>query len=424
MERLRLFEEPEAGVRRLSLVRLSSEIARSMAGVGRVAVEGEVVVPRQHPGGTYFTLRDRAVQVSVRCPAARAARCRAVAGERVVVTGTVAWMAERGQLQLVAEEVSPVGEGAIAAAISERRERLATEGLLARPRRPVPRLPAVIGVVCGSEAAVRGDIESVVAARFPGYPMAFVPTNVSGAGAADAMIAALAVLDARPEVEVIVLARGGGDAAQLLPFSDEGLCRAICACATPVVSAVGHEGDRPLCDEVADLRFGTPSLAAAAVVPARAELEAQLELLRTQARAALERRAGDADGRLAAVDRDRALEVGLDHAASRLGHVAARLHLVHPVRAVATAGARLSRVDWRTGLTGRAGHEGERLAAGRRHLEALSPARVLERGYAVVRAVDGSVVRQADSVRAGASLRVQLARGGLVVAVEEVHAAP
>ncbi|HUR17368.1 MAG TPA: exodeoxyribonuclease VII large subunit [Acidimicrobiales bacterium] len=421
MERLRLFDEPRGDVRRLSLVRLSSEIARSVGGVGRVAVEGEVVMPRQHPGGTYFTLRDRTVQVSVRCPSSRAARCRTVAGERVVVTGAVTWIADRGQIQLVAEEVVPVGEGAIAAAIADRRLRLQADGLLDRPRRRLPRLPATIGVVCGTEAAVRADIESVVAVRFPGYPMAYVPTNVSGAGAADAIIAALAVLDGRREVEIIVLARGGGDAAQLLPFSDEALCRAICACTTPVVSAVGHEGDRPLCDEVADLRCGTPSLAAAAVVPSLAELEAELEVLLSRGRQVLEHRAEAAADRLSRVDRERALEGGVARAERRLGEAGSRLHLVHPARAVAAAGNRLTRVEWCHSVPRRARQERERLAGARRHLDALSPARVLERGYAVVRTSDGSVVRSCDAVEVGSAVEVQLARGRFGAVVKETR---
>lgn len=421
MQRLPLFAAGGGEVRRLSLVRLASEIARSVSGLGRVAVEGEVVVPKVHPGGTYFTLRDRAAQVAVRCPASRAARCRVVAGERVLVTATVAWLPERGQLQLVAEEVMPVGAGAIAAAIAERRARLEADGLLARPRRRLPRLPAVIGVVCGTEAAVRGDIESVVAARFPGYPMAWMAANVSGPGAADAIAEAVAVLDARAEVEVIVLARGGGDAAQLLPFSDEALCRAICACSTPVVSAVGHEGDRPLCDEVADLRCGTPSLAAAAVVPSRLELEAELDRLRLQRRALAEGRTETALARLGAVDRERALRAGMELAGSRLRQAAARVRLVHPARAVALAVARLDRVDWREPARRRCGQERLRLAASARHLEALSPVRVLERGYAVVRAEDGTVVRGVAQTAPGERVDVELAAGHLVARVEETR---
>jgi len=409
----------EDGVRRLSLVRLSSEIARSLAVIGRVAVEGEVVMPRTHPGGTYFTLRDRNAQVSVRCPAGRASQWRVVAGERVLVSGTVSWLNDRGQLQFVADEVAPVGEGAIAAAIAERLARLGADGLLTRPRRPLPMLPAVIGVVCGTEAAVRADIESVVSVRFPGYPMAWVAANVSGPGAADAIAAALLALDARPEVEVIVLARGGGDAAQLLPFSDEALCRAVCACSTPVVSAVGHEGDRPLCDEVADHRFGTPSLAAAAVVPSRRELEEGIARMADERAAAARQRFGAASDRLAAVDLDRSVRAGLDVARGRLHEAVARSRLVHPGRAVASAGLRLGRIDWRAPSLRRCGQECQRLGAARRHLDALSPARVLERGYAVVRAEDGTVVRDAGGVPSGARLDVELASGRLAVRVEE-----
>lgn len=396
MENLPLFEV-DTGPRRVSLVRLSGEIARSLAGIGRIAVEGEVVKPSQHPGGTYFTLRDRASQLSVRCPAARLARCRVVAGERVVVTGALSWMNERGQLQFVADEVAPVGAGAIAALLAEVRDRLTADGLIGRPARPIPRLPGAIGVVCGSEAAVRADIESVVAVRFPGYPVVFVETNVSGPGAADAIVRALGALDARPEVEVIILARGGGDAAQLLPFSDELLCRAIAATKAPVVSAVGHEGDRPLCDLVADLRCGTPSIAAAAVVPSRAELEAEVAGLLAQAAAILDVRLAAAADRLARIDTRAALAAGLRTAGQRHERAGSRLALVHPARRVAWAA--------------------ERLGAVQRHIEALSPARVLERGYAVVRDADGRVVRAADAVSVGAVLDIRLAAGRIAAEV-------
>ncbi|MGH9075042.1 MAG: exodeoxyribonuclease VII large subunit, partial [Acidimicrobiales bacterium] len=265
----------DATVRRLSLVRLSAEIARSVAVIGRVVVEGEVVKPAVRPSGRiFFVLRDRAAQVNVVCPPSRARRCRVVHGERVEVTATLTWATDRGSLHLVAEEVVPVGAGAIAAALEDTRRRLAADGLLTRPRRAVPRLPRLIGVVCGSDAAVRADIESVVAARFPGYPLLFQEATVTGPGAAQSILAGLRALEARPDVDVVILARGGGDASALFPFSDEELCRAMCASAKPVVSAIGHDRDRPLCDEVADLRCGTPSLAATAVVPDRAVLQA------------------------------------------------------------------------------------------------------------------------------------------------------
>jgi len=382
-------------VRRVSLVKLTAEIARSIAVIGRVVVEGEVHrVTRGGRGAIYFTLKDRAAQLSVVCPASRASRCRAVAGERVSVVGVLNWSADRGQLSFVADEVIPVGAGAIAAMIAEARSRLAADGLLARPRRPLPRLPQVIGVVCGADAAVRADIESVVTVRFPGYPVEFVEVTVSGPGAVDNICGAMAWLDERPEVEVIVLARGGGDATQLLPFSDETLCRAVGGCTTPVVSAIGHEGDRPLCDEVADHRFGTPSLAAGAVVPDRATLAAELARLATMVDDAFDRRIEQAGTRLAGIDRERALDAGLAVATTRLDRAGLRFDAADPTTLVTAAAHRLE------GL--------------RRQMEALAPARVLERGYAVVRRRrDGAVVRSPGAVAAGDAVDIQVAEGSI-----------
>jgi exodeoxyribonuclease VII large subunit len=410
--------------------------------VGRVAVEGEVYRPTRHGSGrVYFTLRDRAAQISVTCPSGRAARSRIVAGDRVCVVGTLSWQNERGQLQLVAEEVTPVGDGAVAAMVAEARRRLHADGLLDRPRRPIPRLPRAIGVVCGSEAAVRKDIESVVAVRFPGYPLRVAETVVSGPGAALSIMAALDHLAADPDVEVVILARGGGDATQLLPWSDEELCRAVGAFGVPVVSAIGHEGDRPLCDDVADLRCGTPSMAAAAVVPDRAGLLAELASWRARSVAAalvpLER----AERRLGAVDPPSAVAGVVASAAGRLTRSAGQLRVLQPHRQLADArrwvagvdgagparrrlgqaASSLAAVDWHAVAGRRLERAAARLAADRRHLDALSPARVLERGYAVVRAADGTVVRRADQVRRGEALDVRLAAGRVAARVEEVR---
>ena len=392
-------DQPErAPIRTVSLVRLSAEIARSLSAIGKVAVEGEVHQPKSRPNGRiYFTLKDRAAQVSVTVPAARTKRAWVVDGQRVQVTGTLSWDNAWGRMQLVADGVVPVGEGAVAAMIAEARARLRADGLLDRPRRPLPRLPEAIGVVCGSEAAVRADIESVVAARFPGYPMVFCEVTMTSA---EAVMEGLRDLDLRIGVDVIILARGGGDATQLLPFSDEELCRAICATATPVVAAIGHEGDRPLCDEVVDLRCGTPSLAAAAVVPDREALQASLEASWTRAEAAVARHLDVAARRLAGVDRDRAVLAGVERAAERLQRAAGRLELVHPKRRLAPAATAL--------------------AGALREMEALSPVRVLERGYAVVRGPDGAVLRSAEDAAAGQRLDVQLATGRLGAVVDEV----
>ncbi|GAC1307353.1 MAG: exodeoxyribonuclease VII large subunit [Acidimicrobiales bacterium] len=409
------------GIRRVSLVRLSALIAQSVGSVGRVTVEGEVHRPQTgRTGRQWFTLRDRTSQISISVPSARRARCRIVAGERVAVTGRLEWVNDWGQLQLVAEEIVPVGEGAIAAMISEARERMRSDGLLDRPRRPIPRLPDGIGVICGHEAAVRADVESVVAVRFAGYPLTFVETTVSGPGAVDNVVAALADLDARRDIAVIIVARGGGDSTAMLPFSDESLCRAVCACVTPVVSAIGHEGDRPLLDEVADLRCGTPSLAAGAVVPDREALRSEIDGLLAHAAMSAAYRLTGAGQLLAGIDRGRAAVRGLDLGAARLEGAIAQLELVHPLRELDRARARLGRLDLVAPARARLDAASAALSAVGAQVEALSPVRVLERGYAVVRRPDGTVVRDATDLLVGAGVTITVARGLFAARVTDI----
>jgi exodeoxyribonuclease VII large subunit len=410
---------PEA--RTVSLVRLAGEIARAVSAVGLVAVEGEVHRPTTgRSGWTWFTLRDRAAQVDVKVPRANARRCRVVAGERVIVVGRLEWTPDRGQVHLVAEEVSPVGAGAVAAMIAEIRARLDAAGLLARPRRPIPLLPAIIGVVCGSEAAVKKDIQSVVADRFPGYPVHFQETTVSGPGAAGSIVAALEAVAAQPGVEVVIMARGGGDATSLLPWSSEEVCRAVVAAPVPVVSAIGHDGDHPLCDEVADLRCGTPSIAAAAVVPDRAALTARLSTARGLAAQALSSRRDQAARRLAAVDTGVSLRRGMDGAAVRVDRLGVRIADLHPRRHLQGCRDRLAAVLPARPMWEQLGRAAGRLEADGRHLGALGPRAVLRRGYAVVTSVDGLVLRDAADVAVGSRIGVGLAAGTLVARVEEV----
>jgi exodeoxyribonuclease VII large subunit len=405
--------------RRVSLVRLSGEIARSVAAIGRVAVEGEVHRPHTSPGGwTYFVLRDRAAQISVTCPARHSRRCRTVAGERVVAVGTLVWGNDRGQLVLEADEVTPVGEGAVAAMIAEARARLAADGLLGRPGRPLPRLPKVIGVLCGADAAVRKDIESVVAVRFPGYPLAVEETIVSGPGAALTIVEGLRRLVRRPGVEVVVLARGGGDSTALLPWSDEELCRAVAACPVPVVSAIGHESDHPLCDDVADLRCGTPSLAAHAVVPDQRQLQDELANLRAVAADRAWRRAEGGRERLRRADVTGSLATGLERAGSRLGHAAERLRWGHPGPAARAGRRRLDSCDWHRPTVARLAFAEQRLDGLARHARSLSPQHVIERGFAVVRRLDGTVVRDPVQVQEGELVELSVARGLIAARVE------
>lgn len=367
----------------------------------------------------FFSLRDRAAELKVAVPRAAASRSRIAGGERVCVVGSLEWLNDRASLQLRAEEVTPVGEGAIAAMIEEARRRLAAGGLLDRPRRPLPRLPRRVGVVCGSDAAVRRDIESVVAQRFAGYPLEIVECTVTGPGAALSITEALAEAASRPGVDVVILARGGGDATALLPWSDEGVCRAVAACGVPVVSAIGHDGDRPLCDEVADVRCGTPSIAAATVVPDREGLQAHIDGLLAWAGAAVQAAGQRSRHRLGSVDAGAALRQGVQRAADRVDYASRQLVHAHPRRQVERCAARLAAADWRLPAGRCLGAAAGRLEAEGRHLRALSPRAVLERGYAVVRDERGEVVRAARQVAPGASVSVELFAGRLVARVEE-----
>ncbi len=420
-----LWDEPAGGPpRRVTLIRLAGELARALTRVGRIAVEGEVHRPATSRGGwVFFTLRDRAAQIEVKVPAGHARRSRIVHGERACVVGVLQWANDRGQVQLVAEEVTPVGEGAIAELIAETRRRLAADGLLDRPRRLLPVLPAMIGVVCGTDAAVRRDIESIARARFPGYPLVFQETTVSGPAASMAIVEALQAVADRSGVEVVILARGGGDAPSLLPWSSDEVCRAVAACPVPVVSAIGHESDRPLCDEVADLRCATPSIAAAVVVPDRAALQADIDGRLGAAALSLQGRADQAARRFGAIDTRRALGQGVERAAHRLDRCTGRLAVLHPARRLGDCSARLQAPNWRRPMWEALARSDGRLTAELRHLRALSPARTLERGYAVVRGADGSVVRRASSVRPGDQIDVRLAAGHLAAAVTSVHTA-
>src|SRR5690349_175300 len=181
-----LFDTAESSAnepRRVSLVRLAGEIARGLSGVGKIAVDGEIHSAKAYNSRRFFTLRDRNARISVTVSARNVRHCKIEDGEAVRVIGALNWETARGELRLEATSVEPRGEGAVAAVIAEARERLQAEGVLDRERRPLPLLPRVVGVICGQEAAVRKDIESVIAARFPGYPVVFRQSLVSGGAA-------------------------------------------------------------------------------------------------------------------------------------------------------------------------------------------------------------------------------------------------
>ncbi len=302
-------------------------------------------------------------------------------GERVHVYGRPELFEPRGELRLRALGIERFGLGEHLAALERLKQKLAGEGLFApESKRPLPRFPRRIGLVTGNDAAAKRDVIASVQARFPPAQLLVAETFVQGPRAADAVVEALRAICAEPEVDVVVLARGGGSFDDLLPFSDERVVRAVVGCPVPVVSAVGHEQDTPLCDLAADARASTPTAAARIVVP-------------------------DLDELVASLDRARA----------GLGRGARRSLERRRERLVAT-GTRLERAAGLLVERRRAALDG---CAAR--LRTLSPLATLERGYAIVRH-EGSVVRSAAALAGGDEIDVRLAEGGVSATVGEAHA--
>ncbi|HSS91884.1 MAG TPA: exodeoxyribonuclease VII large subunit, partial [Streptosporangiaceae bacterium] len=281
------------------------------------------------------------------------------------------------------------------------RRSLAAEGLFAAERkRPLPFLPAIIGLICGRDSAAERDVLRNAAARWPAVRFRVEEVAVQGTYAVAEVTDALHRLDADRDVEVIVIARGGGSVEDLLPFSDETLIRAVAACQTPVVSAIGHEQDSPLLDLVADVRASTPTDAARRVVPDVAEQLALVAQHRARAR--------------------RALTGRLDREWSWLTDIRSRPALADPLQEISRqeevviALAERARRCFATGLE-RASDDVGHI---RGRLLALSPAATLRRGYAIVQSLDGRVVRRATDVAAGEGLMVRFAEDQLRVTAE------
>ena len=383
---------------------LSTKMAQYVAKMPPVWVEGQVVQLVRRPGTTvaYLTLRDADVDFSLSVTATTrvlaAIGADLVDGARVVVHARPTFWEKRGTLQLAADEIRPVGVGELLARIEHLKRLLASEGLLdPRRKRALPFLPRTVGLVCGRASAAERDVVENARRRWPAVRFAIREVAVQGPHAVTQVVTALRELDADREVDVIVIARGGGSLEDLLPFSNETLLRAVVAATTPVVSAIGHDVDTPLLDLVADVRASTPTDAARRIVPDVEDELAGLGLSRERLLRAV----------IARVDREEAVLGAL-----RSRPVLADPHTVVDVRAREVDSA-VHRA--RQSLAGRL----DRAADEVRHLgtqvRALSPAATLERGYAVVQRADLVVVRAPDDVATGERLRVRVARGELSV---------
>jgi exodeoxyribonuclease VII large subunit len=386
------------------------EVSRLIGGwidrLGAVWVEGQITELSRRPGAgvVFLTLRDpsRNVSLSVTCFRGVYEQVADVVGEgaRVVVHAKPEWYGPRGTLSLRASEIRPVGMGELLVRLEQLKKALAAEGLFDPARkRPLPFLPGLIGLVTGRASAAERDVRENARLRWPAVRFEVRNVPVQGATAVPRVIEAVRSLDAHPEVDVIVVARGGGSVEDLLPFSDERLVRAVAECATPVVSAIGHEPDSPLLDLVADLRASTPTDAAKRIVPDVREELARVRLVRDRAlrvlRGIIER---EERGLEAALSRP-ALAAPYRMVEEREGEVADRLG-----RARRTLGHLLDRAD------GDLAHTLARVVA-------LSPAATLKRGYAVLQREDGSVVRTPEGLGPREPLRARVAGGAFGVEV-------
>jgi exodeoxyribonuclease VII large subunit len=370
--------------------------------LGRVWVEGQIAECTVRGSAVFLTLRDPVAAVSVRVICSRqvfdAAEPPPAEGARVVIWARPDFNANRGSFALSALEIRAVGVGELLARLERLRRQLASEGLFSAERKRVlPFLPGVIGLICGRDSAAQRDVMQNASRRWPAVRFRVEQTAVQGPYAVAEVIDALHRLDADHEVDVIVITRGGGSLEDLLPFSDETLIRAVAACRTPVVSAIGHEQDAPLLDYVADLRASTPTDAAKRIVPDVAEQLALVSQLRARAR--------------------RCMTGWLDRETAWLEAVRSRPALADPVREVERQAERVdallqrARMSLDTSLVrGR-----DDVAHTRARLLALSPASTLRRGYAIVQHSNDGVVRSAAEVDPGEMLTVRFAADQLTV---------
>jgi len=390
-----------------SVSRLNREVRTLLeSGLGTLWVQGEISnLARPASGHWYFSLKDRDAQI--RCAMFRQrnvlSRFAPREGQLVVAFGRVSLYEPRGDYQLLVELLEDAGVGALQRAFDELKARLAAEGLFAPERkRPLPSAPRRIGVITSPTGAAIRDIVQVLRRRCPAAEILIYPSPVQGAAAAAALIAAVELAGTRAEVDVLILARGGGSIEDLWAFNDELLARAILASPIPIVTGIGHEIDFTIADFVADLRAPTPSAAAQLVAPDAAVWRRRLEQLLARFAAAARRALRSEQSRLEAVTR--------------------RLNLSHPGARLQQHSQRLDELEARLRLSVRAriAAGSARLESAARALQAVSPLATLERGFAVItRARDGALITDAAQLAAGEAFDARLAHGSLRATVLE-----
>ncbi|CAB0549290.1 exodeoxyribonuclease VII large subunit [Corynebacterium diphtheriae bv. gravis] len=389
---------------------LNSKVKSWIERLGHLWVEGQITQLNMKPSWkfSYITLRDPEAEASVQLTCAtsllHSLPSRLQDGDRVVVYGKPAFYEGRGSFSLWVTDIRPVGVGELLARIERLRQQLASEGLFDPAlKKPLPFLPHTIGLITGRGSAAERDVLAVAHSRWPEVKFNVINTAVQGARAVPEIIEALQRLDADPSVDVIIIARGGGSVEDLLPFSEEALQRAVVAAHTPVVSAIGHEPDNPVLDNVADLRAATPTDAAKKVVPDVAAERQLIAELRSRSAAALR----------GWVHKER----------QQLAAVRSRPVLADPVRAITLHREEIARSisSIRRDMRYMLSTERATVASLRQQVAALGPSATLARGYAVVQVVprDGSapeVVTTIGMSPPGSQLRIRVADGSITAA--------
>lgn len=372
--------------------------------LGPIWIEGEISEINERTGMAFIRLRDTSVDMSlsVMCHRTVLAPVSPLPqNARVVILAKVSFYTKNGTISLSAKEIRQVGIGELLARLEHLKQLLASEGLFALDRKKsLPLLPRRVGLICGRNSAAEKDVVENARRRWPAVQFEIREVAVQGAAAVIEVSAALRELEANPEVDVIIITRGGGSFEDLLPFSDEGLVRLAAACETPIVSAIGHEQDAPLLDLVADLRASTPTDAAKKVVPDIEEELAMINQLRDRA--------------------NRRLLNFLDLEKSRLSAMRERPVLKDPTVLIT------SRQEIIVGLRDRShrstSHAVELAREELLHIYArvrsLSPQSTLDRGYSVVQRGDGSIARDPKVLTQGERLRIRLALGEIGAVVE------
>jgi exodeoxyribonuclease VII large subunit len=385
---------------------LSMKIADYVEKMSVLWVEGQVVQLTRRPGQrtAYLTLRDpdvdMSLSVAIQTNALDAMAAPLAQGVRVVLQAKPVFWTQRGSLMLDARQIRPVGVGELLARVEHLKRTLASEGLFdADRKRPLPFLPRTVGLICGRAGAAEKDVVENARRRWPTVRFVIREVAVQGSSAVQEVMAALDELDRIDDVDVIVIARGGGSVEDLLPFSNEALVRAVAAARTPVVSAIGHDVDTPLLDHVADWRASTPTDAGKAVVPdARAEHHG-IRQSRERARRALRSRVESERRQLVAI-RSRPV----------MAHPGAMIEARRQELEALTDRARRRVLASVHRASDQIGHL-------RAQVRSLSPQSTLERGYAVVQHRDGRVVSDQAEVTVDELLRIRVARGDFAARV-------